>query len=173
MDIEVCEQCERIICNSCKDYSNYKYNYNLGQNTQNSNNIINSACTESHNPPVAMVSEVDISLQTGVSWEFENVSKGVGNVNEDKLTEYDIENFLEYSYDDPEYLQICNGLISPSDIIDWEAILRYMRDRNKGYCEWENLCPTCHSPLKEYEQMEDYCGSNMVVGSSWECPNNC
>ena len=45
-----------------------------------------------------------------------------------------IENYLEYSVDNIEYLEIIKGLRSPLEIISIESLLEYMSEQNEKYC---------------------------------------
>jgi len=94
------------------------------------------------------------------------------NVNDYKCKD-EIEDILEWSVDQPEYLQIVNGLRKPSDIISWKDLLYIMTEKNIKYCSDNDLCEVCHSPLVDEKQVEEYCGCRMVVGVHGACPNNC
>ena len=85
----------------------------------------------------------------------------------------DIEDFFELGVEDKEYLQICNRLIDARRIIDFDSLIDYMREQNVQYCVDNELCEECRSPLQEREQIEEVCGSRMVIGRYLICPNNC
>lgn len=85
----------------------------------------------------------------------------------------DINSILEYEVDDPEYLQIINGTREIKDIINFNLLFEYMKEQNEEYCKKEGLCETCHTPLKEYEEYEEICGSRQISERYWSCPNHC
>lgn len=85
----------------------------------------------------------------------------------------EIEDFLTCSVGDEEYLQVVNGLKMPSTIIDWKYLLQYMTDKNIEYAKENELCETCHSPLKEYKSYEEVWGSKQLVEFEYRCPHGC
>ena len=105
-----------------------------------------------------------------------NLSLNKGNIEnkkENEIMDYNIEEFMEFSVGDPEYLQICNGLISPIQIIDFQKLRQYMIEKNEEYCKDYGLCEICHSPFIDEKQVEEYWGSRMVIGLNRICPNGC
>lgn len=175
----LCQKCDRFpsTCDfPCETYSKALDALNLEENAKNFKNalkIINPACTETHNPPVARLCEVGISHQTAVSCDVDYISKGGLKLNKNNELDEFMYNFIESSVDQPEFLQVCNSLVHPNKIVDWEVLLDYMREKNYKYCDDNLLCETCHHPLKKYDQVEECWGSKMVVGAYWGCPNNC
>jgi len=84
-----------------------------------------------------------------------NLSLKKGNIENKKENEImcdDIENFMEFSVGDTEYLQICNGLISPIQIIDFSKLRQYMIEKNEEYSKDYKLCETCHGELEEIKE---------------------
>ena len=74
------------------------------------------------------------------------------NKKENEIMDYNIEEFMEFSVGDPEYLQICNELISPIQAIDFSKLRQYMIEKNEEYCKDYGLCETCHSELQEIKE---------------------
>ena len=95
------------------------------------------------------------------------------NKKENEIMDYNIEEFMEFSVGDPEYLQICNGLISPTQAIDFSKLRQYMIEKNEEYCKDYGLCEICHSPFIDEKQVEEYWGYRMVIGLNRICPNGC
>jgi len=89
------------------------------------------------------------------------------------MSDINIDDILEFNVSDPEYLQIVNGLRMPNGIIDWNSLLEYMSEENREYSKKHDLCEVCHSNLVDEKQMEEYCGSKMVIGVNVVCPNGC
>ena len=84
-----------------------------------------------------------------------NLSLKKGNIEnkkENEIMDYNIENFMEFSVGDPEYLQICNGLISPIQAIDFNKFLQYMIEKNEEFAKDYGLCETCHCELEEIKE---------------------
>jgi len=105
-----------------------------------------------------------------------NLSLKKGNIEnkkENEIMDYNIEEFMEFSIGDPEYLQICNGLISPTQAIDFQKLRQYMIEKNEEYCKDYGLCEICHSPFIDEKQVEEYWGYRMVIGLNRICQNGC
>lgn len=85
----------------------------------------------------------------------------------------DIDSILEFEVDQPEYLQIVNGLRKPSDNVNWKLLLEYMTEQNRIYSAKNGLCEVCHSPLVEKTEYEEICGSRQVSERYWHCRNGC
>jgi len=105
-----------------------------------------------------------------------NLSLNKGNTENKKEIETmddNIEEFMEFSVGDPEYLQICNELISPIQAIDFNKLRQYMIEKNEEYCKDYGLCEICHSPFIDEKQVEEYWGYRMVIGLNRVCPNGC
>jgi len=85
----------------------------------------------------------------------------------------DIENFLEFSVGDPQYLQICNGLISPTQAIDFSKLLEYMVEKNEEFAKDYGLCATCHSELVEVNESRGEHFGNESYERILICPNGC
>jgi len=86
-----------------------------------------------------------------------NISERYEDIHSESITKIsyecdDIENFMEFSVGDPEYLQICNGLISPIQAIDFSKLRQYMIEKNEEYSKDYGLCETCHSELQEIKE---------------------
>jgi len=84
-----------------------------------------------------------------------NLSLKKGNIEnkkENEIMDYNIEEFMEFSVGDPEYLQICNELISPIQVIDFKKLRQYMIEKNEEYSKDYGLCETCHSELQEIKE---------------------
>jgi len=149
---ESCRKCDResSCMYPCEDaYNEFKM--------QNPNNQKNSLCNETYNPPVARVSEDDTYDKTTLSCGCE-----------------DINSILEYDVSDPEYLQIVNGLRTPSDSINFKLLLEYMSEENREYAKENSLCEICHSELKLVQDRGEVWGSkNVVIGEYSSCPNGC
>jgi hypothetical protein len=80
-----------------------------------------------------------------------------------------IDNFLEYSVENDEWLQIINGLRRPSDIICWNSLLQFMTEQNKKFCAKHCLCESCRSELNEYTEYVD----EIISDIYHSCPNGC
>lgn len=61
----------------------------------------------------------------------------------------DIRNFLRFIPESPEYLQVCNGLVSGLNVINVKEIINFMVEENKSYCRKNKLCEVCHRNLVE------------------------
>lgn len=86
----------------------------------------------------------------------------------------DIDSILEFEPDQPEYLQICNGLRKPSDNVNWKLLLEYMTEQNRIYSAKNGLCEVCHSPLKLVQDRGEVWGArNVVIGEYYVCPHGC
>lgn len=68
------------------------------------------------------------------------------------MSDTNIEDILEFEVDQAEYLQIVNGLRTPSQAIDFKKLLDYMSEQNYNHCDNNNLCKTCHSELQEVKE---------------------
>jgi len=92
-----------------------------------------------------------------------NLSLNKGNIENKKENESmdnNIEEFMEFSVGDPEYLQICNNLISPTQIIDFQKLRQYMIEKNEEYAKEYGLCEICHGELEERkESRSEYFGT--------------
>jgi hypothetical protein len=80
-----------------------------------------------------------------------------------------IENFLEYSVENDEWLEILNNPKKLSTIVSWDSLFRYMVSEHEKYCAENCLCETCRSELVEYTEYVDEKISDMY----WSCPNGC
>jgi len=147
----VCSQCERSASctHPCEKYSDEVCKVYLETQRENIQNTIkildfekNSLCTESYNPLVPTVSGFIKYDKTAVSMDCEN---------EEKFDDF-MDDFFEYDVDQPEYLQVCNGLVMPSKVINWSSVLDYMKERNRIYSEESGLCEVCHSELIEKKE---------------------
>lgn len=85
----------------------------------------------------------------------------------------DISNFLEFNVTDIEWLRVINGKIPYTTLIDKDAFLSYLERENEKYCNDNGLCLVCRNPLVKEQQIEEYCGSKMVVNEYWVCPYGC
>ena len=135
--LDVCATCSREnMCDyPCEDaYNEFK--------TLNSKNSLSSRISQAYNQPVARVSEDDTYDKTTHSCCCE------GN----DINNYNIEDVLIYDVSDPSYLQIINGLRTPSDAINFRLLLEYMTEQNEEYTKENNLCLTCHSELEERKE---------------------
>jgi hypothetical protein len=177
-----CFQCDRqSSCQyPCLNYSNHLIRLHHAKEDQNIKNSIktldldkNTDVLKKNNPYVARVTEVDISNETGDLKALDGGEKGVGNVNKnDELDEF-MYNFIESAVDQPEYLQVCNELVHPSKILDWEILLDYMKEKNRVYSEENGLCEVCHSELVERKEYEEIWGSRQISERLWVCRNGC
>jgi len=150
---ESCRKCGRE--SKCTYPCEDAYNEFKMQNPQNQEN---SLCNEKYNQPVARVSEDNTYDKTTLSYGCKD----------------EIEDILEWSVDQPEFLQIINGLRKPSDIISWKDLLYIMTEKNIKYCSDNGLCEICHSELKLVQDRGEVWGArNVVVGEYSSCPNGC
>lgn len=94
-------------------------------------------------------------------------------MDEDEVLDEFMYNFIESSVDQPEYLQVCNGLVHPSKILDWEILLDYMKEKNKIFSDDNGICEVCHSPFVEKKEYEEIWGSRQVSEILWVCPHGC
>lgn len=85
----------------------------------------------------------------------------------------DIDDILEYTVEDPEWLQICNGLRMPNGIIDWRALLDYMVERNLKYCDDLRLCNVCRRNLVLVKESRGEHFGVDCFETVWHCPNGC
>jgi len=85
----------------------------------------------------------------------------------------DLESILDYTVENDMWLKVLNGRVPYTELIDKSSFLSYLEEENERYCLENGLCVTCRSLLQEREQIEEYCGSRMVVGRYLQCPNNC
>jgi hypothetical protein len=83
--------------------------------------------------------------------------------------DYNIENFLEYSVENDEWLQILNNPKQLSTIICWDSLYQYMIEKNKEFCDKRCLCESCRSPIKENIEYVD----GLISDIQWSCENGC
>jgi len=143
-DCEICNKCERW--REC-DFPCTEYSdYKLEQDLAEKNKEI----------------ELDVDKYRGK------------NVIKESVVMFDDINFImDYDVSDPTYLSVVNGLIDPLKVIDSDALIEYMSECNRKYCENEGLCEVCHSELEEKDQIEEYWGSKMGIGKYLVCRNGC
>jgi|GEM_PF-3291939 len=88
-------------------------------------------------------------------------------------SDFDIEDLFEYDVSDPLWLRVCNSQIPYTELINKNALLLYLQERNQKYCDEQCLCEVCRSPLVEIEESRgEHFGTNCGE-VMWHCPNGC
>jgi len=150
-----CRKCDRE--SSCTYPCEDAYNEFKMQNPQNQEN---SLCNETYNQPIARVSEDDTYNKTTHSCGCEK-------------DENNIEDFLEFSVENVEWLRVVNSKISYTELIDKSAFLSYLEGKNEKYCEENGLCIVCRNPLEKFDSYEEVSGSRRLVEIEFRCPYGC
>ena len=146
-----CRKCDRE--SSCTYPCEDAYNEFKMQNPQNQENLL---CNETYNQPVAMVSEDNTYDKTTHSLGCEK-------------DENNIEDFLEFSVENVEWLRVCNSQIQYTELLDKNALLEYFKSKNDKYCEEQGICNVCRNPLIEFAEKED----GMTSEKYWTCSYGC
>jgi len=152
---ESCRKCDReSSCTyPCEDaYNEFKM--------QNPNNKENSLCNEKYNQPVARVSEDDTYDKTTLLCGCEK-------------DENNIEDFLEFSVENVEWLRVCNNQIQYTELLDKNAFDEYFKFENDKYCEENGLCTVCRNPLEKFDSYEEVSGSRQLVEIDFRCRYGC
>ena len=81
-----------------------------------------------------------------------------------------IEDYLNYNVEDPEWLEVINGKLSLSQMINSNSLMRYIEIQNEKYCLQNNLCANCRTPLIEHKHYEEVHGSRQLIEITLDCP---
>ncbi|HEY8889432.1 MAG TPA: hypothetical protein VIM70_04205, partial [Clostridium sp.] len=128
-----------------------------------------SACFQPCNDFLDAKLEYDLAKKNRLIELSLNNYRGKKIIKESTVMFDDINSIMEIDVDNPLYLLICNHLIDPRRAVDFHALVLYMQEQNKDYCNDLNLCPECRSELKEFVETED----GMPSERYWACSHGC
>ena len=156
-----CRKCDlRSACHyPCEEYSNYKYKQHLADEKENIQKTIRDLRENENN----LKGDVGMSEMEAMDDREQKF---------DDLNDF-MENLIEYTVDQAEFLQVCNGLVHPKEVINWSTLLDYMKEKNKAFAEKHSLCQVCHSELiSKNESRGEYFGTSCeeVI---LQCPFGC
>jgi len=90
------------------------------------------------------------------------------------VVENKLEDFLDLNIeDDAEIVDILHYRKPVVSALDLGAVFEFVKEWNESYCEENNLCPECRSPLINNFTMEEYWGSMIRVPDGTSCINGC
>jgi len=84
-----------------------------------------------------------------------------------------LDDYFEYELGDLETLEFLNGKMTAEEYLSIASIKGYLEIIHEKYCEDNNLCKECHSPLQEYKSYEEVWGSKQLVEIEFRCPRGC
>ncbi|OHD22841.1 MAG: hypothetical protein A2Y34_04435 [Spirochaetes bacterium GWC1_27_15] len=154
--MSICRDCEREACCNypCQEYSDQKRNQYKAQEAENIRKTIEWLNREEQNKVNERLGEMDMNVC-------------------DCDDSNDIENFLEYSVENVEWLRCINGQIPYTELIDKNALLSYLEECNERHCDQNGLCEVCRTPLVEAEESRGEHFGTSCGEVMWHCPNNC
>ncbi len=81
-----------------------------------------------------------------------------------------LEDYLDYNVEDPEWLEILNGKLALFQIINRNSLMRYIEFKNEKYCLENNLCTNCRTPLETNKHYEEVFGTRKLIEITMDCP---
>ena len=90
-----------------------------------------------------------------------------------KKDENNIEDFLEFSVENAEWLRVCNSQIPYTELLDKNALQEYFKSENDKYCKEQGLCAICRNPLEKFDSYEEVSGSQRLIEVEFRCPYGC
>ncbi|HHY29004.1 MAG TPA: hypothetical protein GX523_20100 [Desulfitobacterium dehalogenans] len=106
---------------------------------------------------------------TGLSDDLPPIGDNVIGVSYGIKKVYDKENidsYLNFEVESQEFFDVLTGKCTVEKIIDDTALYDYVADKNKEYCDKNNLCKECRTKLVEVRDQYEFWGS----GEIWVCP---
>jgi len=92
---------------------------------------------------------------------------------EKEIEVIDINDVLDYSVEDDIWAKVINGKLPYTELISKNAFLDFLITENEEYCNANNLCEVCRSPLEIKEEQEEVCGSIRTSEIIFVCPRGC
>lgn len=110
----------------------------------------------------------ELDSLVGVSYGISNRSENLLELNCDNEC---LSDYLTISVEDDEWLSVLQNKITIEKVIDYDALLHYIENKNHEYCSEHNLCEYCRSKLVEIREPRGECFGTPVSEKMIICPH--